>query len=78
MSCEWVKANEQNTALGVDLDPEPLNYGRRHHLVKLSPTQRKRINLIQKNVLSVKAPKVDLIIACNFSYCIFKDRAGRS
>ena len=31
--------------------------------------------MINDNVLSITAPKVDVILACNFSYCIFKDRA---
>jgi hypothetical protein len=75
LSCEWVKLNEANTALGVDLDPEPLAYGRKVHLPELTASQRKRIQILKANVLSVKAPKVDLILACNFSFYIFKQRA---
>ncbi len=31
ISCEWIQQNETNTALAVDLDPEPLNYGNKNH-----------------------------------------------
>lgn len=74
LSCEWVKRNRKNTALGVDLDPEPLAYGRRTHLAKLTTEQRKRLKIVNDNVLSITQPKVDVVLACNFSYCIFKDR----
>ena len=74
LSCEWVKRNRRNTALGVDLDPEPLDYGRKTHLTKLTAEQRKRIKILNDNVLSITSPKVDVVLACNFSYCIFKDR----
>ena len=33
--CEWVKLGRQRTALGVDLDPEPLAWGEKHILSKL-------------------------------------------
>jgi SAM-dependent methyltransferase len=74
LSCEWVKRNRRNTALGVDLDPEPLQYGKRAHLSKLTAAQRKRLKIVNGNVLSITAPKVDVVLACNFSYCVFKER----
>jgi SAM-dependent methyltransferase len=75
LSTEWVKRNRRNTALGVDLDNEPLSYGRKHHLSELSAEQRKRLRIVNDNVLSITAPKVDVVLSCNFSFCIFKDRA---
>ena len=75
LSCEWVKRNRQNTALGVDLDPEPLAYGRKHHLSELTAEQLGRIRVVNDNVLSIATPKVDVVLACNFSFCIFKERA---
>ena len=74
LSCEWVKRNKNNTALGVDLDPEPLAYGRRTHLRELSQEQQSRLTIVNDNVLSITAPKVDVVLACNFSFYIFKDR----
>ncbi|MGK5083217.1 class I SAM-dependent methyltransferase [Bdellovibrionota bacterium FG-1] len=74
LSAEWVKRNRNNTAIAIDLDPEPLAYGKKHHWRTLSAEQRKRLQLLNDNVLSITQPKVDLLIACNFSYCIFKER----
>src|SRR5262245_21980353 len=74
LSVEWVKRNRLNTAIGVDLDPEPLAYSKRKHIPELDQDQKKRLSLLNENVLSITAPKMDMVIACNFSYCIFKDR----
>jgi SAM-dependent methyltransferase len=74
MSCEWVKRHPKNTALGLDLDPEPLNYGRETHLAALTADQKSRVKLLQKNVLEATRTDVDLISAGNFSFYIFKQR----
>lgn len=75
LSCEWLKLNPQNRAIGVDLDPEPLEYGRQHYLPKLKPLQQKRLQLLEKNVLTSGLPQSDIVVAMNFSYFIFKKRA---
>jgi hypothetical protein len=72
--CEWVKKGKDREAIGVDLDPEPLNYGRTHYLPLLTDEQRKRITLLQENVLDCRA-KADIIAAQNYSFFIFKTRA---
>jgi hypothetical protein len=71
---EWVKSSRNRQAYGIDLDLEPLNYGRSNYIEKLSSHQKTRIQLIQKNVLSKTLPKVDISIAMNFSYFLFKKR----
>lgn len=73
--CEWVKLRPENTAIAVDLDPEPLSYGRRVHAAKLDPEQRKRIQVLNQNVLSVTKPQADLISASNFSFNVFFERS---
>jgi SAM-dependent methyltransferase len=75
LSKEWIKSNKQNTALGLDLDPNPLAYGKKHHFDPLTADEKKRLKLKRLNVISVTSPKVDLIGACNFSFFIFKERA---
>jgi len=75
LSVEWVKKDSKNTAYGLDLDPEPMEYGKSHYIAKLSPSQQKRVHLLEKNVLEQGLPKVDLSIAMNFSYFCFKSRA---
>jgi SAM-dependent methyltransferase len=72
ISCEWVKLDKKNSAIGVDLDSEPLKYGMNHNLSQLSPHEQKRLSLLQKDVLSVKSPPADFIFAGNYSFFIFK------
>lgn len=74
VACEWVKRHALNQSMALDIDPEPLNYGREHHLSKLRPAEQKRVRVLQKNVISVTTPAADLVAACNFSYWIFKER----
>ena len=73
-SCDWVRAHPKNTAIGVDISSEPINYGKKHHFVSLKPSERKRIKILRENVLSVVSKKVDIIQACNFSFFILKKR----
>lgn len=72
--CEWVKLHPENRALGLDLDPEPLAYGRRAHWSRLSASQKKRVEILRQNVLVPTQSKWDLITAGNFSFYIFKNR----
>ncbi len=74
LSCEWIKLNPKFDAYGVDLDPEPLAYGRSHNLPKLKSDQQKRLHLLEGNVLHWNLPTADLAIAMNFSYFVFKTR----
>ena len=76
LSCEFVKLHRDNRALAVDIHGPTLEWGRAHNVSQLDHSQRRRISLRRANVLSVRQPKVDLIAALNFSYCVFKDRAG--
>lgn len=74
LACEWVKRNKRNTATGIDLDEEPLAYGKRTHRARLSKEQKTRLKILQQDVRTITSPKVDLIAACNFSFYIFKSR----
>lgn len=74
LSCEWVKLDSKFESFGVDLDPEPLEYGRSHNLPKLKSEQQKRVHLQEGNVLNPGLPSTDLVIAMNFSYFVFKER----
>lgn len=74
LSCEWVKLNSKFESIGVDLDPEPIEYGKSHYLTKLNESQQKRVQLVEGNVLTSKLPAADIVAAMNFSYFIFKQR----
>lgn len=75
ISCDWVRRGPANRAIGVDLDDEPLRWGREHYLAQLRPDQAKRVRLVKGNVLTVRTERVDVIAALNFSFCVFKERA---
>ncbi len=73
-ACAWVRAGASNEAIGVDLDANVLDWGHRHHLEALKPGQRKRIRLVEGDVLSTAIEPVDAILAMNFSYYLFTRR----
>ena len=73
-SCEWVRRRKRSRAFGVDLDAEVQQWGRKHHLSKLGEA-KKHVTLLNDDVLEVKTEPVDIVLAMNFSYWIFKDRA---
>jgi SAM-dependent methyltransferase len=74
LSCEVVARHRENHALGVDLDGPTLDWAREHNLSRLTEHQRRRVQLVQADVLDVRQPRADLIAALNFSYCVFKTR----
>ena len=72
---EWVRTRRSRRAWGVDLDGEVLEWGRRNNLARLAPEQAERVTLLQEDVLRVQTDPVDVLLAMNFSYWTFKDRA---
>lgn len=74
MSCAWVGRHRRNSARGVDLDSECLDWGSRHNLRRLDPEQQSRVKLIQGDVLDVGHEPVDVTVAFNFSWSIFLTR----
>jgi cyclopropane fatty-acyl-phospholipid synthase-like methyltransferase len=75
MCCEWVSRRGKNTAVGVDIDTDVLAWGRENNLAKLKPEEQMRVQLLQEDVCTVTTPEpVDMILAMNFSYQIFKTR----
>ena len=72
--CEWVKRGKKHHAIGVDLDPEVLDWGRKNNLARLSDKKRRRITLLQKDVMTVETDRPDIISAMNFSYWLLQKR----
>ena len=58
--------------IGIDLDPEPLEYGRQNHFPKLSGDEIARVELIEGDVLDTSTSEADVVCAFNFSYFCFK------
>jgi hypothetical protein len=82
-SCEWARRRPTNIAVGLDIDPAPMKWGREHNLSKLTEEQRSRVHLLEADVLHAggftrgpgKPRGYDCVLAMNFSYWCFKDRA---
>lgn len=74
-ACEWVRRRKRHTAIAVDLDGEVLAWAQAHNVAALKPAQRLRVELIQADVMKVITEPVDVVIAMNFSYQLFQQRA---
>ncbi len=74
-ACEWVKQGDEYQAIGVDINPDVLEWGRNNRVARLPAEDQARVSLIESNVLTVETPKVDLCAAFNFSYWIFEERS---
>lgn len=72
--CEWVKLHKDNTAIGIDLDEEPLSWGKANLQTALTEDQRRRLTLHQQDVRSKGKVKADVLAAQNFSFFLFKTR----
>ena len=74
LACEWTTQSKDHFSWAVDLDDEPMKYGKENHYVKLDDVQKTRVQYIKANVLEPQKFKADVIVAFNFSYFIFKER----
>lgn len=73
--CEWARRRDNNIAHGVDIDPEVLQWSRGKHLSKLINGAASRIHFHNRDVLKARLEPVDVVLAMNFSYWLFKERA---
>ena len=73
-ACQWVKQGDDYNAIGVDIDADVLQWGRKNRVGKLPPTDQARVKLIESDVMAVETPPVDIAVAFNFSYFIFDTR----
>jgi len=76
LACRWVEKSSDNRAWAIDLDPDPLEWGRAHNVSRLRPDQAARVKLIEGDVLDIGHESVDVTIAFNFSYFLFLERAS--
>jgi SAM-dependent methyltransferase len=77
LACHHVKRHRENRAIGVDLHWPTLAWGRIHNVRKLlDAEQQRRLTLLQEDVMAVRSPKADAILALNFSYSVWKTRAS--
>lgn len=72
--CEWVKLNPKFQAIGIDLDSEPIEWGKKTFLPKLTESQRNRVAIMKANVMDPSLLTTDIVVAQNFSFFLFKKR----
>lgn len=74
LSSHWARVRRDNRAIAVDLDPAVLEWGRSHNVRPLG-ADGSRVTLIRSDVRRVFRPKVEVIVAFNYSYFVFKERS---
>lgn len=74
LCAEWVKSRRERRAVGLDLHAPTLAYGREHHVAPLGEAGS-RVELRRQDVLAGTRERFDVVVAFNFSYCVFKQRA---
>ena len=74
LACRWVESGNENHAWAIDIDPEPLEWGRKHNLAQLRPDQAARVKLIEGDVRDIGHESVDVTVGFNFSYFLFLER----
>jgi hypothetical protein len=70
---DWVKSLPGRTAVGVDLDAEPLAWGANRFGAGLSDEQASRLRLVHGDVRTTNT-KAEIVAAQNFSYFCFETR----
>lgn len=71
---DWVKNRPDCEAIGVDIDPDPLEWGQKHLATKLKDSDQQRVTLLEEDVRLIIDRKADILSAQNFSFWIFKTR----
>ena len=74
LACAWADKGEGHRAWGVDIDPEPMEHGKKRHHERLGEAARGRMRYIQGDVAEPRDFKTDVVVAFNFSYYVFKRR----
>ena len=73
-ACEWIRRRDDNTAVGVDLDEEVLEWGRERNLPTLDEDQASRLEIRRRDVRDSGVSGIETVLAMNFSYFLFKTR----
>ena len=75
LSCEWVKSNVLNSAVGIDIDQETLDWGIQNNINNLT-SGSDRIKLLNHNVLDEfdATQKFHIINSLNYSHFLLPQR----
>lgn len=74
LCCAWVKQGAKHRAWGIDLDPDPIEYGKKNHYSILSRQEQGQMQYLLGNVLDTHKSQHQVVVAFNFSYFLFKTR----
>lgn len=74
LATEWARRGPRRRAIGVDLDPEALAWGRRHNLGPAGPDIAARVQLVHADVREAGELRADVVCALNFSYFLLPGR----
>jgi SAM-dependent methyltransferase len=72
-ACTWASLRPEHRAWGVDLDPEPLAWGRVHNMAPMGEAAT-RVTLVRADVRKADVPRCDVTLALNFSYSCFLEK----
>ncbi len=75
LAVAWALRRRRNLAWGVDLDREVLEWAAEHRLARVPDHVRERVRLARRDVRRPRGPRVEVVVALNFSYWVFKRRA---
>lgn len=75
LACEWVRRGPARRAWGIDLHGATLAWARRRRVPALGAAAE-RLTLLHSDARRVTRPPVDLVMALNYSYWVFHDRAA--
>jgi SAM-dependent methyltransferase len=75
LSAAWVRSGPRRIAVAVDLDPAVHRWAAIHRLPALGPAAE-RLHLVQADVRRAPPGPFDAILALNFSYQVFQERAA--
>lgn len=72
LSSTWVQSGSDRRAIGVDLDPEVLDWAETHNRLPLAE-DAERLALVQDDVMAV-SDKADVLLSLNFSHWVYHER----
>ena len=73
LCAEWVASKRGRTAVGIDIDPEPLAWGAKHNLPPLG-ARASLVRLLQQDARNPCRGPFDVTVALNYSYFVFRAR----
>ena len=73
LAAAWALRRPQHRAWGVDHDRRVLAWARAHRVPRLGEVAR-RLKLARRDVRRCRTPRVDAVVALNFSYWILRER----